>query len=178
RVAIDERQLHTAGGPVAVLGHDDLGGTTVCTLGVVDLVSIDEKNDVGILLERSTFSKVGEHRSFVGSVLQSPGELRQPDHRALQFAGKDLQAAGDLRHLDLAVFGIGSARHQLEVVDDDQAKVAHAALEPARLGPDLHHGQVRVVVDEDVGFAQSTDGVADLGPVGLLQSSGPQTARI
>jgi hypothetical protein len=51
-VVSDERQPGNAGGPVAVLGHDDLRRALALTrLGVVDLVPIDEENDIGVLLD-------------------------------------------------------------------------------------------------------------------------------
>ena len=72
-------------------------------VGVVDLVAVDEGDDVGVLLETARLAEVGEHRALVLAVLDLAVELRQRDHRALELAGEDLQAAGDLRHLDLAV---------------------------------------------------------------------------
>ncbi len=46
-----ERELGGAGGPVAVLGHDDLGHAAIVGLRVVDLVAVDEHHDVGVLLD-------------------------------------------------------------------------------------------------------------------------------
>ena len=74
-------------------------------------------------------------------------------------------------HLDLAVLGGDPAGHELQVVDDDQAQAALAGLEPAGLGPHLHHRQVGVVVDEERGVAEAGDGLADLGPVRVGQAS-------
>src|ERR1700752_1680942 len=48
---------------------------------------------------------------------------------------------GELRDLQLTGLDLLAGRHQLHVVDDDQAEVV-ALLEPARLGPDLHHRHV------------------------------------
>ena len=61
------------------------------------------------------------------------------------------------------------AGHQLEVVDDHQPEVPLGLLQPAGPGPDVHHREVRVVVDEDGRLAQPADGVADLRPVRLAE---------
>ena len=47
-------------------------------------------------------------------------------------------------------------------------------LEATGLGPDVHHGDVRVVVDEDRRFGEAADGVGDLLPVRLVEAAGAQ----
>ena len=97
---------------------------------------------------------------------------------ALELAGQDLETTGDLGDLDLAVLGVRPAAHQLEVVDDDQPEVADPALEPAGLGPDLHHGEVRVVVDPQGRLGQPTHGPGDLRPVRLVEAAVAQLGRL
>ena len=48
---VDEGQPGGAGGPVSMLGHDDLGRASLIGVLVVDVVSVDEHDDVGVLLE-------------------------------------------------------------------------------------------------------------------------------
>src|SRR5207249_9098866 len=137
-----EGQPGDAGGPVAVLGHDDLGHAPVGRLRVVELISIDEHHDVTVLLNTSRFPQIGQYGTLVGPHLQVAGQLRQSDDRDLQLAGQDLQAAAHLRHLDLAVLGAGTPAHQLQVVDDDHPERTQAALQSPGLGPDLHDREV------------------------------------
>ena len=111
---VEEGEADHAGGAGAVLGHDDLGRAPVGRVGVVDLVAVEEHHDVGVLLERARLAEVGEHRALVGPLLEAAVELGQGDHRALELAGEDLEAAADLGHLDLAVLGAGPAGHELE----------------------------------------------------------------
>ena len=59
-------------------------------------------------------------------------------------------------------------RHELQVVDDDQAE-ALPAFQAARLSSYLHHRQVRVVVYEQGGLPQLADGVDHFRPVRLVQ---------
>ncbi len=120
--------------------------------------------------EAARFTKVGEHGALVGALLEAAVELGQGDHRALELAGQDLEATADLGHLDLAALGAGPAAHELDVVDHDHPELADLGLQATGLGPDLHHGHVGVVVDPQVGLAQSTDGVADAAPVVLVEA--------
>ena len=92
-------------GPFRCLAMMISASAAIVRLGVVDLVAVDEGDDVGVLLEAPRLTQVGEHRALVLAVLELAVELRQRDHRALELAGEDLQPAGDLRHLDLAVLG-------------------------------------------------------------------------
>jgi hypothetical protein len=58
-----------------VLRHDDLGLSAIRGVRVVHVVAIDEHHDVGILLYRSAFTQVRQHRALVGPQLQLAGEL-------------------------------------------------------------------------------------------------------
>ena len=79
-------------------------------------------------------------------------ELADRDHRHVEFHRQQLEAAGELRHLRLARFDSLTRRHQLQVVDHDQPQIGFL-FEPAVLGADLHHRQVRRVVDVQRGLA-------------------------
>ena len=124
REAVHEGEGDHAGGPVAVLGDDDLGRAPLGRFGVVDLVAVDEQHDIGVLLDRARLPQVGEHGPLVLAHLEVPGQLRQGHHGDVELTGEDLQPPADLRHLDLAVLGpaLGVPAHELEVVDDDEAE--------------------------------------------------------
>ena len=82
----------------------------------------------------------------------------------LELLGQQLDLAGELRDLQLAGLDLLARRHQLHVVDDDQAQVV-ALLEPAGLGPDLHHRHVGRVVDEHRRRGDLAHLARQLGPV-------------
>ena len=83
-----------------------------------------------------------DHRPLVGALLGATVELGERDDRDLELLGEQLDLPGELRDLELAGLDLLARGHQLEVVDDDQPQVV-ALLEPAGLGPDLHHRHVR-----------------------------------
>src|SRR5215207_11583992 len=172
RERLEERQPAHPGGPVPVLRHDDLGLAPVGRVVVVHVVAVDEHDDVGVLLDRPGLAEVGQHGALVGPQLELAGELAEGDDGTLELAGEDLEATADLGHLDLAVLGRPTTAHQLEVVDDDHAEVADLALEPAGLGPDLHDGDLGVVVDPDRRLGEAADRPADAAPVVLGQAAG------
>ncbi len=58
-----------------------------------------------------------------------------------------LEVAGDPRHLLQAALLAAAGRHQLEVVDDDEAEVGLAALQRLRAGAELEEAEARRVVD-------------------------------
>ena len=90
-----------------------------------------------------------------------------------------LSRPADLGDLDLAVLGAVAALHELEVVDDDHAQLGvESVLQPSGLGPDLHHGQRRVVVDPQLALAQAADRLGDLGPVGVGETAVLQLAGV
>src|SRR5204863_2240778 len=70
-----EHESGGAGRPVPVLGDDDLGEGAVVGLRVVDVVAIDEGDDVGVLLQTSRLTEVGEHGALVLAVFELTVEL-------------------------------------------------------------------------------------------------------
>ncbi len=135
------------------------------------------ERDPGFRHETAGLAQVGEHRALVLAVLELAVELGGHDDRGFELASKDLQAARQLRDLDLAVLDAPRRRHQLQVVDDDQTDLTVARLDAPRLGPHLHDRAVRVVVDEERGFGQPTDGLVDAGPLVFGELAGLQLAR-
>ena len=65
-------------------------------VAVVVGLAMDEGNNVGVLLDGARFAKIAQHRAFVvAAALAGSGELRESDHRHIQFLGKRFQAARD-----------------------------------------------------------------------------------
>src|SRR6185312_16615049 len=59
RVLAEERQLHRSSRAVTLLADDDLGLALVGRFLVVVLVSVDEDDHVGVLLDGAGFAQVG-----------------------------------------------------------------------------------------------------------------------
>src|SRR5690606_31371695 len=98
-----EGQAHRADRAVTLLADDDLGRALVRRIGIVDLVAIDEDDHVGILLDGPGFAQIAHDGPLVGALFQAAIELRQCDHRAVQFLGQSLQRSADLRDFRGAV---------------------------------------------------------------------------
>src|SRR3546814_5156115 len=58
-------------------------------------LAIDEEDDVGVLLDRAGFAKVGELRPLVLALLDRAAELGKRQHRYVQFLGERLEARSE-----------------------------------------------------------------------------------
>src|SRR5712692_7261794 len=85
RVLSTEGETHGASRTVALFTNNDLRHPFILRVCFVDLVTIDEHDDVCILLDRTAFANIGHHRSPVGALLDLAVELRQGDHRNVEF---------------------------------------------------------------------------------------------
>jgi hypothetical protein len=105
---------------------------------LVIFFAIDERDHIGVLLDRSGFTQIGELWPFVLALLDRARELTERDHRNIELLGQRFQSPGNLGDfLDPVVAAtIGGRIDQLEIVDDDQAQTV-LTLEAARAGPDL-----------------------------------------
>src|SRR5690349_1959734 len=120
---VAEDELEIADGAVALLGDDDLGDALLLRLLVVHLVAIDERDEIGVLLDGTRFAEVGELRAVIaGALFGATRELRERKQRHVQFLGDGLEAARDLRDLLLARFDLAFDGHQLEVIDHDHVQ--------------------------------------------------------
>ena len=72
---------------VSLFGDDDFSDVFLVGVFVVIVVSVEEHNHVGILLDGSGFSEVGQHRTVVGTLLYGSGKLRQGNYRDVEFSG-------------------------------------------------------------------------------------------
>src|SRR5467141_2034443 len=80
RVLANEGELHDAGGAVALLGDDQFRHALVVCRGLrlvaVHVLTVDEDDDVGVLLEGAGLPQVGELRPVIRSRLGCATELR------------------------------------------------------------------------------------------------------
>src|SRR6185369_11799266 len=135
-----ELQLYGANGAVALLADDHLGPAAdelhlghpvlefdraflrLQALQVI-LLPEHEHDNVGILLDGARLAQIRELWPLVLTVLDGTGELRQSNDGDVQLLGERFQAGGDLRNLLHAVVAlVGSARHELQVVDDEETE--------------------------------------------------------
>jgi hypothetical protein len=63
-----------------------------------------EHHHVRVLFDRARFAQVGQLRALVVAVLDLARQLRQGDHRNVEFLGDGLQGLGDLGDLVDAAF--------------------------------------------------------------------------
>ena len=147
----EEDELEIAGRPVALLGDDHVGDPLALGVALVQLFAVEHDDDVGVLLERARVAQVGQLRlSLIPLALFGlSGKLRQRDDRDLQLLGQELQAARDLRDLLRAVVETAVARHQLEVIHEDQVEPL-LPLQALRLGAHHGHRHGGAVIDEEV----------------------------
>src|SRR5713101_8327613 len=69
---VSENELEIADGTVALLGDDDFRDALLLGVFVVELVAIDERHQVGVLLDRSRFAKVCELGTMIAGALLRP----------------------------------------------------------------------------------------------------------
>ena len=75
RILRQPYKVHSSDRTVSLLRDDDLGDTFHLGVMVIVIVTVYEHYYVGILLDRSGFSEVGEHRSVVRTLLHGSGQL-------------------------------------------------------------------------------------------------------
>ena len=80
-------EFYGSDGAVSLFCDDDFGNVFLVGVFVVVVVSVEEHNHVGILLDGSGFSEVGQHRTVVGALLYGSGELGQGNYRDVEFSG-------------------------------------------------------------------------------------------
>ena len=86
-----ESQLYRAYRTVPLLGDNNLNNVLLLGLFIVVIVTVQERNDIGILLDRTGFPQVGHHRTLVLPLLYAPAELGQGDNGNVQLPGNLLQ---------------------------------------------------------------------------------------
>src|SRR5438105_8389528 len=151
REAAEERELDAADGAVPLLADDDLGpALRLFLVRKVHLVAVDEKDHVGVLLDRARLAQVRHHGAPVVTLLDRARELRERDHRHLELLGERRERARYLRALGRAVLALRARRHELQIVDDHQAELRVLALEPPRARAHFERIQCRRVIYVDL----------------------------
>jgi hypothetical protein len=67
-LAIEAQRDH-AGAAGAVLAHQQFGTSGVGTVWVVQVVAVDERHNIGILLDAARFPQVGQNWPLVAALL-------------------------------------------------------------------------------------------------------------
>ena len=155
-----------------MLGDDQLCGASALTLFVVDLISVDEEDHVGVLLDGAALAEIAHDRALVGALLQLPVELRERDDGDFQLLGERLEPPADAG--DLLLSRACGAAHELEIIDDDQAqgRAAWITVEAAGFGTQLHDADACGVIDEEGELGEIDDGVVDPQKLLWPQSAG------
>lgn len=110
---------------------------------------MDEADDVGILLDSSRFTEVGQLRTLVVvvAVFHLTAQLRQGNDWNVQLLGQLLERTGNHTYFLLAAAKLHAAGvHQLEVVDNDDFHVVFPH-EAAGFRTELEDGKARGIVD-------------------------------
>ena len=158
-----------------MLADDDLGDLLLvrCDVVLVDLLAIQEKDEIGVLLEGATFAKVGELRSEITMRprFHRSRQLGQRDHGNVELLRQRLQRPRDLGDFLLPVLLTGTPSHELEVVDDEKLE-AVLGLQPTGLRTRLQHREPRTVVDEDLGLGEAPGGGGQPMPVRRIEVTG------
>src|SRR5690349_9901634 len=170
RIRLEEDQLHHAGRALALLRDVELDLLHVGLLRRLALPvvagTVQEHDDVGVLLDRARLAQVGEHRRLALALLDAAVELREREDRDPELLRQALQRPADDR--DLLLARLRRRVHELEVVDDDEVE-APLALDLAALRAELHRRQHEVVVEPDARRAHPVAERHDAVPVVLLQ---------
>ena len=70
-----EEELDFASGATAVLGKNKVGDILAIGIFIIVIFAINEEDDIGVLLDRTGFAEVGEHRNFWIALLDGTAEL-------------------------------------------------------------------------------------------------------
>src|SRR5947207_13257982 len=69
RDVVAEHEFEITDRSIALLRNDDLSDPRRRSVLVVSLIAIDERDEIGVLLDRSRFAKVGELRTMIAHAL-------------------------------------------------------------------------------------------------------------
>src|SRR5690606_28392388 len=138
----------------------------------------EEGDMLRVLIDGDGLSQVRHHRALVGALLQTPVELRERYHRALEFAGHGLEGARDLGDLSHAVVAIALDLHQLQIVDHNQSELAMFAHHAPRTRTHLHGTETDAVVDQQGLVLEFAHRHGQFRPVLFLQLARTQTLLI
>src|SRR4051812_14660458 len=137
---------------------------------------MQQDHHVGVLLDRTGLTQVGELRSFVLPLLRSAVELTDGDDGHLEFFRQQLERPAHLGDFLLAALDLLRTAHQLEVVDNDESELV-ALLQSPSLRADFHHREVGRVVDEQRSIGDLSHLAGESVPVVVGHASGAQVLQ-
>lgn len=138
--------------------------------------TVDEHDDVGVLLDGAGFAKVGKLRAAV-IALWSAGELAEDEDGNLQFLGETLEAARDAGDFFLAIAEAATRSDQLKIIDDEKRET-FVALEAAGFGADFEDADGAGVVDPDGRGINHGQSVGHAAPVLAGEAAGAEMVRV
>ena len=138
--------MERLGRAVTMLRHDDIG-LAGAILFIVEVRAMHEEHHVGVLLNRTGFTQIGQLRLAVVTHFRAAVQLAQRDDRHLKLLRKQLQGAGEFGNLLLTAFHLLAGTHELQVIDHHEFQVVRL-LESAAFRADFHQAHIRAVVDE------------------------------
>src|SRR5262249_14566960 len=173
---LQESQIDAANRSIALLGNNDF--RTPLQVGIVllvDLFTEDEHHKISTLLDRTRFAQVRQLRSMItAAAFGSTAQLRERNHRDMQFLRKRLESSRNCRHFLRAVLeSLAPAGHQLQVIDDDQIKRATGLLQASRFSAHLAERNSRSIIDVDMRTGQLFHGAYDF--LHIIAPEGPST---
>src|SRR5271170_4588754 len=137
---LQKRQMDSPRRTVALFSNNDLRPPLqIRIILLVNLFAKNEHHQVSILLNRPRLAQIRKLRTMIApTALRRSAQLRKRNHRHQQLLGQRLQPARNRRHfLRPVLVALASARHQLQIINNDQIQLARRLLQPPRLGPHL-----------------------------------------
>jgi len=126
---------------------------------------------------RHALSQVRHHRLLALALFHTAIQLRQGDHRAIDFLRQRLETARDLGDLGGAVLLGARHGHELQIVHDDEIQPM-LTLDATRPRAQFSRRERRRVIDEDLGVLQLLGGAGDARPVVLGQLAAANIAQV
>ena len=122
-------------------------------VGFVVLGTVQQQDDVGVLLQGPGFAQIRHHGFLVGARFRAAVQLGNGDDRDLQLFGQQLQLSRHVGNELLARFLLGTrgpcgGLHQLQIVQHNQRQTV-LMLEAPGLGADIRHRHIRRIIDEN-----------------------------
>ena len=144
----------------------------------VHLGTIEEKHQVGVLLDGSRIPQIRQHWTAVTTPLfRRSRQLGESHQRDAQLSRKGLQRSGDEADFGLATLRFGGALHQLQIIHHQKADVV-LRLHPSGFRPQFQEGNCRRVVDPDLGTAEAAGRPREAREVLVAELAGPEALKI
>src|SRR5437016_8758711 len=118
REAVVEEEFLPPDRAIAMFTHENIGNALPFGILVIYVLTVNEHDDVGILLDRTALTEIRQHGNRGLSGFHRTTELRQRDDRHVELLGQGFQRARNIGDFLLAGFRITPPLHQLEVVDN------------------------------------------------------------